>query len=418
MSIGEEDVRRNEVVIVRRRSDEGEGGHHGGVWKIAYADFMTAMMAFFLVMWLVNASNKDVREQVARYFNPLRMTDEMTGAKGVQKIQPGTQPRSDAAVPDKSGGAPTESSAHGDAKGGKADTSDKATAFTSQDLFADPYGVLARIAAQAPKAPLGQGAATEKGKAFRDPFEPGFQRWNAEAPKPKVQPGDAGGAQKFAVAPPAGTVGQQKQEQQKAPRSWTPTVQKGSEAAADARPAPPQQGPADKDKPKADTKAHSDLAIWQEKVAGDIRRAVTQVGLAQGATNGPVVSVKVVPTGLLVSLTDNARYSMFGTGSAVPGPRVVKLIEGIAKVIRQVPGNIVISGHTDARPFRGGGYDNWRLSTDRGHAAYHMLVLGGVDPRRIVRVEGHADRRPIKGISTFAAENRRIEVLVQKGPRQ
>ena len=195
-------------------------------------------------------------------------------------------------------------------------------------------------------------------------------------------------------------------------------MQKGNEGPADAQPGTSKQNPANKDKLKADPKAKSDLAVWQEKVAGDIRRAVSQVGLAQGATDGPAVGVKVVPTGVLVSLTDNARYSMFGTGSAVPGPRVVKLVEGIAKAVRQIPGNIVISGHTDARPFRGGGYDNWRLSTDRAHAAYHMLVLGGVDPGRIVRVEGHADRQPIKGVSTLAAENRRIEVLVQKGPRQ
>ena len=174
MSSGEEDVRRSEVVIVRRRSDDGEGGHHGGVWKIAYADFMTAMMAFFLVMWLVNASDKQVRQQVARYFNPIRMTDEVSGAKGVQKMKPGTGPQSDNAAPEKSGGAPTESPLHGDSKEGKADTPDKVTSFTSQDLFADPYGVLARIAAQAPKAPLGQGAATEKRQGLSRSFRAGL----------------------------------------------------------------------------------------------------------------------------------------------------------------------------------------------------------------------------------------------------
>ncbi|HBX07257.1 MAG TPA: flagellar motor protein MotB, partial [Leclercia adecarboxylata] len=40
------------IVIVKKRKHKGHGGHHGGSWKIAYADFMTAMMAFFLVMWL------------------------------------------------------------------------------------------------------------------------------------------------------------------------------------------------------------------------------------------------------------------------------------------------------------------------------------------------------------------------------
>ena len=45
--------------IVKKKLYEGDGGHHGGIWKIAYADFMTAMMTFFLVMWLVNSSSKE-----------------------------------------------------------------------------------------------------------------------------------------------------------------------------------------------------------------------------------------------------------------------------------------------------------------------------------------------------------------------
>ena len=60
-----------EIVIVRRHGDHEEG-HHGGVWKIAFADFMTAMMAFFLVMWLISASDKN-REAIARY--GLRVAD-------------------------------------------------------------------------------------------------------------------------------------------------------------------------------------------------------------------------------------------------------------------------------------------------------------------------------------------------------
>jgi chemotaxis protein MotB len=56
MSNGQEDVSSQPLVIIRRRRTTDEP-HHGGVWKIAYADFMTAMMAFFLVMWLINAAD-------------------------------------------------------------------------------------------------------------------------------------------------------------------------------------------------------------------------------------------------------------------------------------------------------------------------------------------------------------------------
>jgi chemotaxis protein MotB len=59
-----------QIVIVKRRK-KGGGGHHGGAWKVAYADFVTAMMAFFLVMWLVNSVTKEQRAAMFDYFkNP------------------------------------------------------------------------------------------------------------------------------------------------------------------------------------------------------------------------------------------------------------------------------------------------------------------------------------------------------------
>ncbi|MEM6051521.1 flagellar motor protein MotB [Erwinia sp. P7711] len=62
------------VVVVKRKRKARHGGGHGGSWKIAYADFMTAMMAFFLVMWLLSSSTPETREQIAEYFKmPLRV---------------------------------------------------------------------------------------------------------------------------------------------------------------------------------------------------------------------------------------------------------------------------------------------------------------------------------------------------------
>jgi chemotaxis protein MotB len=53
------------IIIIKKKG--GHGGHHGGAWKVAYADFVTAMMALFIVLWLLNTS-KPVREAVAGYF--------------------------------------------------------------------------------------------------------------------------------------------------------------------------------------------------------------------------------------------------------------------------------------------------------------------------------------------------------------
>ena len=56
-------------IIIRRKVVKG-GGHHGGAWKVAYADFVTAMMAFFLLMWLLNATTEEQRKGLADYFSP------------------------------------------------------------------------------------------------------------------------------------------------------------------------------------------------------------------------------------------------------------------------------------------------------------------------------------------------------------
>lgn len=61
---------QNAPIIIRKVQAAAEEGHHGGAWKVAYADFVTAMMAFFLLMWLLNATTEDQRKGIADYFDP------------------------------------------------------------------------------------------------------------------------------------------------------------------------------------------------------------------------------------------------------------------------------------------------------------------------------------------------------------
>lgn len=60
----------NAPILIKRITVMEGGGHHGGAWKVAYADFVTAMMAFFLLMWLLNATTEKQRQGLADYFNP------------------------------------------------------------------------------------------------------------------------------------------------------------------------------------------------------------------------------------------------------------------------------------------------------------------------------------------------------------
>ena len=68
------------IIVIKKVS--GHGGHHGGAWKVAYADFVTAMMALFIVLWLLNSSVK-VKKAVAGYFNDPRSTHKETGSDKV-----------------------------------------------------------------------------------------------------------------------------------------------------------------------------------------------------------------------------------------------------------------------------------------------------------------------------------------------
>src|SRR6201990_1746992 len=59
------------------------GGHHGGAWKVAYADFVTAMMAFFLLMWLINTTSPEPKRGVAAYFAPANVSQSTSGSGGI-----------------------------------------------------------------------------------------------------------------------------------------------------------------------------------------------------------------------------------------------------------------------------------------------------------------------------------------------
>ncbi len=66
-------------VIIKRKKVVGGGGHHGGAWKVAYADFVTAMMAFFMLMWLLNATTEKQRKGLADYFSPTIPVNRVSG---------------------------------------------------------------------------------------------------------------------------------------------------------------------------------------------------------------------------------------------------------------------------------------------------------------------------------------------------
>jgi chemotaxis protein MotB len=76
------DSKNGRGTVVIKKEEIVEGGHHGGAWKVAYADFVTAMMAFFLLMWLLNATTEAQRKGLADYFTPMNAMSRSTSGNG------------------------------------------------------------------------------------------------------------------------------------------------------------------------------------------------------------------------------------------------------------------------------------------------------------------------------------------------
>src|ERR1043165_10311081 len=74
---------QNAPIVIKKVKKVIGGGHHGGAWKVAYADFVTAMMAFFLLMWLINTTSPEQKRGIADYFAPASVSETTSGAGGI-----------------------------------------------------------------------------------------------------------------------------------------------------------------------------------------------------------------------------------------------------------------------------------------------------------------------------------------------
>ncbi|MBL8884742.1 MAG: OmpA family protein [Hyphomicrobium sp.] len=362
-----------EVVIVRRRKGGGEDGHHGGAWKIAYADFMTAMMAFFLVMWLVSMTDDKTIVQIANYFNPLQLTDAAATKKGLRDADPKAPYASH-------GDRKEEMQAPSASPRRKADDNarkEKAAAAEAR-MFVDPMESLEAVASQAFDIGASQTSIEEFGLTLGDSSTPGQQRDATDA---------------FDSGVGAGSQVRESRDVRVVPgaAATRPSTSggEGIDAAQDAA-------------------LTSDADKRYQSVAEKILKATQGI---RGV--GPQVSVTHTGDGILVSVMDHDGFEMFRRGSAEPQPHTLKLLERITPILRAAGGNIVIRGHTDAANFRTSSYDNWRLSTARAHMAQYMLRRAGLRDEQLEKIEGMADKALRVPSNPYAAQNRRIEILLR-----
>ncbi len=442
-----------EIVIVRRHGHCDEE-HHGGVWKVAFADFMTAMMAFFLVMWLINAANEETKVQVASYFNPVKLVDTTTNPRGLKEDPKSSSGdveneklKNEAKAKVADSGKIDEPNRHQTPKKGPVSYFSGGD-IPESELFRDPVRTLNRIAGGAPDLLAGSAEqrnpetiGAEGGDAFRDPYAP--RTWEMlDDDLPPEEAASAEGGPKNPTtrrtAPVAASQQDKKTSEAKAlkvaeertkgkdasARARNPEAHKRAVAGRSTAGGDERTRQTSKTTARASTpmtaaemrRSHTRQAARIEDLEKEVAklRAALKKALAGSGGLAPEVTVKRVEEGVLISISDKAGFGMFAIGSARPLPQTVRFMEKVAKILKSMPGRIIVRGHTDARPYRSKTYDNWRLSTARAHMARYMLIRGGLPESRFVRVEGLADREPAVPDDPLDARNRRIEILLKR----
>jgi len=343
------------VTIIIRRDEGEEPAHHGGAWKVAYADFVTAMMAFFMLMWLLNATTEIQRTGLADYFAPTNLFGRSASGSGKPF---GGQTPNDAGTSVSTDGVPKAITGH---------------TSPQQDVDED--------STKTPAAPLAQADA---GTPDADDSNQGSQ--DGQKTNIAKQPGQ--GAQT--------------------------EIQGGDYAAARLTPPPPATAaPETAEQVRRAAAAQSDTDREQsalEQAGSQLLNAIRQDPALKDAAGQ--IMIEVVPEGLRIQIVDAERHPMFALGDSVPTTRIKGLLQKVAPALAGLPNAISIAGHTDALSYRGQERGNWELSTDRANATRRVLVEAGVADDRIRSITGNADRDLLVPTEPMNPVNRRITIIV------
>lgn len=281
------------IIIKRKKVIQG-GGHHGGAWKVAYADFVTAMMAFFMLMWLLNATTEKQRKGIADYFNPTIPMSRVSGG--------------------------------GDG------------AFGGDSIFS-------------------QDALTQSGTG-----EPN---------------GD--------------------------PNADTTATAENSAAASAA---------ADKAAKEAAEKAAEQSAL--EQMSANLKakggESMTMERLMRH------VVTRVTDEGLVIELFDLPDAPLFVDETAEPTQDTQEIMALLVEVMALATNRVAVNSFVKSYPITLKTDPTWDLTTARAQSVRVMLEQDQLDPKRIARVTGHADRDPVTA-DPSALRNNRIEVVLLRRDR-
>ena len=354
-------------ITIVKKEEVVEGGHHGGAWKVAYADFVTAMMAFFLLMWLLNATTEAQRKGLADYFTP---------ANALSRASSGT----------------------GQPFGGH-------TPYDQGTLVSDK-GADTLIQGRAPPPPDEEtdGNLTNPTPPTEIQSSPGHTNAAGRAGQAATASGNASSEadSQGEKSPGGGVAAAQAKTASRA--EFLANAGAGTVARPDAR-------QLDNAALKAESERRERARF--EQAAQQIREAVrADPSLADLSRQ---LAIDITPEGLRIQLLDEDKAPMFPSGSATLSDRARALLAKVGPVLAKLPGPLMLTGHTDASPYNTGGRTNWDLSAERANDARRILEAAGVPESHIEEVSGRADRDPLLPADPLAAANRRIAIVVRRG---
>lgn len=367
-------------IIVVKRGGGGAAGHHGGAWKIAYADFVTAMMAFFLVMWLINATTEQRRRGIANFFNPMATTGDAAAQTTSGPGRSSSVVQGDA---DNAGHA-TGSEMTGEQASQQAQASEKLQVSQNAKNAILPPGALtlSKKDKNATAEGMGAGISIVVGNENSGTGTDARTRGVFAVPNPAFPDRSIG---KIVTLPPdlprIVPIGGEKS-------GAATSIGDGENSAAQ--------------------KEEEDLQADRKQI---------EQALAQDPSTAQLksqISVDVLPVGLRIQLAESDRNPMFDTGSARLNERATRLLQKIAPYLTAMPQNLSIYGYTDGALYKKKGASNWTLSAARADSAREVLSAAGFPEQRLAEVVGRAAHDLADADDPASAVNRRVVLVLHR----
>lgn len=359
--------------IIKKVIKKGGHGHHGGAWKIAYADFVTAMMAFFLLMWLLNATTEAQKRGISNYFDPIGIPESSgSGSGGIL----GGKTVSEAGAAKSDSSPPQMMTTTLPAEQGEV------MDFVEEEVILDGEAGITHV-------------------ITADEEDPSGERYHDDS---KSKADGQNGGQKDSS------------KDTKLSKSKAHLEQDNEKYSGKEKQLAEQKARLAKEALKEEKNLHKEI-LQENQDFQDIKYSL------QGAIDhlpdikdfSDNVIIDITPEGLRIQIVDREDKSMFEKGSSILNDDANKLLQQMARIFRQIPNKISITGHTDATPYsEDSNYTNWELSSDRAHACRKVFMKSGLTAERIASVVGKKDNELLIPESPTAPQNRRIGIVVMR----